>query len=216
MSLDYYVYAYINKKNGLPYYVGKGKGNRAYDKHSITVPKDKSKIIFLETNLTNVGACAIERRLIAWYGKKSEGGILLNIMDGGDGGDNKSGRTCYNNGVKNAFYFEGEQPDGWIKGRWDKHNFTSEQQKEKFAKDTRTSEERSTDLKAAWDDMKKTGKTPKRVGLFGDDNPAKRPEVRAKQSEIALKQSDERSKRMIDMRSEMGSNWFVKNRQTNV
>ena len=83
----YYVYAYISNRTGLPYYIGKGKDNRYKESHGKTpVPDDLNRIIFLERNLTNTGALALERRYIRWYGRRDNNtGILLNLTDGGEG-----------------------------------------------------------------------------------------------------------------------------------
>lgn len=87
---NYYVYAYISKKTGLPYYIGKGTGDRAYNKsgHLTSVPRNRNYIVMVSKNLTEFGAFALERRLIRWYGRKTidDNGILQNIQEGGSGG----------------------------------------------------------------------------------------------------------------------------------
>jgi hypothetical protein len=88
MDNSFYTYAYL-REDGTPYYIGKGKGRRAWEnKHrkGAPTPKDKSKILILKKNLTNEQAIKHEIYMIAVFGRKDIGtGILWNFTDGGDG-----------------------------------------------------------------------------------------------------------------------------------
>ena len=83
----YYTYAYL-REDKTPYYIGKGKGNRAYRRRDkgIKPPKDKSKILILKQNLTEEESFRHEVYMIAVFGRKDLGtGILHNKTNGGDG-----------------------------------------------------------------------------------------------------------------------------------
>ena len=85
--MEYYTYAYL-REDRTPYYIGKGKGNRAYRRRNkgINPPKDKSRILILKKNLTEEESFRHEIYMIAVFGRKDLGtGILHNKTDGGDG-----------------------------------------------------------------------------------------------------------------------------------
>ena len=80
----YYVYEYL-REDMTPYYVGKGCNNRWQEKHNVPIPP-KERVRFVAENLSEQDAFDLEIELIAKYGLKSEGGILVNMTYGGEGG----------------------------------------------------------------------------------------------------------------------------------
>ena len=82
----FYVYEYL-REDGTPYYVGKGKGSRAFHRYNrfVATPVPE-RIVFRAQNMTEPDALQAEMLLIRLYGRKDNGtGILRNLTDGGEG-----------------------------------------------------------------------------------------------------------------------------------
>ena len=108
--MEFYVYVLIDSRDDTPFYVGKGKGDRCYmhlkiiDIHN---PRKQNRIDSIRESggevivkklaeyLTELGAWDEEQRLISKFGRRhiDDGGVLLNLAKGGNGGDTSASFT---------------------------------------------------------------------------------------------------------------------------
>ena len=98
---DFYVYI-IHDSTGVPVYVGKGSGKRSHQTKGKRNAKIEGLISFggtlpsvkVRENLTEAEAFDLEKALIAFHGREDLGlGPLLNLNDGGPGGENPAAET---------------------------------------------------------------------------------------------------------------------------
>ncbi len=81
----FYTYMWL-RANATPYYVGKGKGQRAFSEdHGVKCPKSRARII-IQFWSSEQEAFDMEKFYIRLFGRKDNGtGILRNLTDGGEG-----------------------------------------------------------------------------------------------------------------------------------
>jgi hypothetical protein len=116
---EYYTYAYL-REDGTPYYIGKGKGNRAYKDHKgyVVVPP-VDRVLILKHFDNEEDAFKHEIYLIGVLGRKDLGtGILWNRTNGGDGTSGatlteatRSKMSKSRMGNKNHFYGRQHTPE---------------------------------------------------------------------------------------------------------
>ena len=86
----FYTYIY-RRKDGTPYYTGKGTGDRAYQTRHRVRPPEPARILIQYWG-SETEAFQMEKWYIKLFGRKDNGtGILRNMTDGGVGGDTRSG-----------------------------------------------------------------------------------------------------------------------------
>jgi hypothetical protein len=91
MENNYCVYFYL-REDKTPYYVGMGRKQRPFAKHAHRQgkgdfkPKSPDLISIIHENLSQQEAYELEIYYIKQYGQKCDGGILINMTQGGEGG----------------------------------------------------------------------------------------------------------------------------------
>ena len=188
---EYYVYLYL-REDGTPYYVGKGKDNRAFrrrDYGQVQRPIDDGRILLHAKDLSEHDAFILEKELIAKYGRKDNGtGILRNKTDGGEGAsgaivtDETKIKLSENMKVRMNTP-EMKAQTAAFNTRTKKGKTLSEEHKNKM----------SESHKERWKTYQFSEETIIKLSerVSGENNPSKRPEVRKKISDWAKKRMND-------------------------
>jgi hypothetical protein len=113
MKAEFYIYVHLRADSGLPFYIGKGKGMRAYNQDRTTYWKRVAKkhgviVEILHLGLTEEEAFEREIEEIAWAKQYYS---LVNIREGGEGGVWKS--TQSKKELLYQFYKENKRLPDW-------------------------------------------------------------------------------------------------------
>ena len=150
MENEYYIYLHVKLNTGEPFYIGKGKGQRAFQKTGRNnrwkklVNKYDYDIIILEEGYTDLESCEREKYWIKRIGRNDLNlGPLVNMTDGGEGTEgsirifNEEHRKKLSEAAKKRIYTKEDcKKMGVKKGNipWNKGKPMSEEQKNKLRK----------------------------------------------------------------------------------
>jgi hypothetical protein len=83
---EFYTYAYL-REDRTPYYIGRGKGRRAHQKHTNVKTPPEDRVLILKSGLTFEESVKHEVYMIEVLGRKvlGAGGLLWNFTSGGEG-----------------------------------------------------------------------------------------------------------------------------------
>jgi hypothetical protein len=166
----YYTYAYL-RKDGTPYYIGKGTGNRAHLQlnHKVYTP-EKERVLYLKQNLTEEEANRHEVYMINVLGRKDNGtGILLNLTSGGEGisgyrhTEESKNKMRRSKSKEHARKVSEAIKAKWDNGDYDRETYRKRELGKKIPKETRKKIAES--MTKAWDkrDRKVSEETRKKI-----------------------------------------------------
>lgn len=190
-------YLCYTQSTGVYYDSYKGSGKH-WKKHLKKHGDDISTTLIFESNdYTEFKKYAIEKSVefdivnsYEWANLKPEDGT---------GGDTVSNKKWITNGSSDVYINKDDPlPEGWRYGR-SNCVFKDPSKQREFASKVDI-EFRGSKIKEAWDSGKMDVRDHSKCGSSGDDNPAKRPEVREKIRIAALKDSANRAERMSKLR----------------